>query len=68
MFDATASTDRLIGLVLKEDKDVLKQLLTTDKVVAMMKEGTGTHFDAEVMAVFHQVRDKIEEVQAEYSG
>ncbi len=33
MFDATASTDRLIELVLQEDQDVLKQLLTTDKVV-----------------------------------
>ena len=34
MFDATASTDRLIELILEEDKDVLKQLLTTNKVVA----------------------------------
>lgn len=34
MFDATASTDRLIELVLQEDKDVLKQLLTTNQVVA----------------------------------
>ncbi len=34
MFDATASTDRLIELILEEDKDVLKRLLTTDKVVA----------------------------------
>jgi hypothetical protein len=34
MFDATASTDRLIELILKEDKDVFEQLLTTDKVVA----------------------------------
>ena len=34
MFDATASTDRLIEIILDEDKDVLKQLLTTDKVVA----------------------------------
>ncbi len=34
MFDATASTDRLIEIILAEDKDVLKQLLTTDKVVA----------------------------------
>jgi len=34
MFDATASTDRLIELVLEEDKDVLKQLLTTNRVVA----------------------------------
>lgn len=34
MFDSTASTDRLIELILKEDEDVLKQLLTTDRVVA----------------------------------
>ncbi|MCA9137924.1 MAG: DUF1588 domain-containing protein [Planctomycetales bacterium] len=34
MFDATASTDRLIELILQEDSDVLRQMLTTDKVVA----------------------------------
>jgi Protein of unknown function (DUF1588)/Protein of unknown function (DUF1592)/Protein of unknown function (DUF1585)/Planctomycete cytochrome C len=34
MFEATASTDRLIELILQEDRDVFKQLLTTDKVVA----------------------------------
>ncbi|MFP6764855.1 MAG: DUF1588 domain-containing protein, partial [Planctomycetaceae bacterium] len=34
MFDAAASSDRLIELILQEDKDVLRQLLTTDKVVA----------------------------------
>ncbi|MCR9295382.1 MAG: DUF1588 domain-containing protein [bacterium] len=34
MFDATASTDRLIELILQEDREVLRQLLTTDKVVA----------------------------------
>jgi hypothetical protein len=34
MFDATASTDRLIELILQEDQDVLRELLTTDKVVA----------------------------------
>ena len=34
MFDATASTDRLIELILEKDKDVLRQLLTTDQVVA----------------------------------
>lgn len=38
MFDATASTDRLIEIILQEDKDVLKQLLTTDKVVATNAE------------------------------
>lgn len=34
MFNATASTDRLIELILQQDKDVFRQLLTTDKVVA----------------------------------
>ena len=40
MFDATASTDRLIELVLADDKDVLKQLLTTNKVVATKTDNT----------------------------
>lgn len=34
MFDATASTDRLIELILQKDEDVLKELLTTRQVVA----------------------------------
>ena len=34
MFDNAASTDRLIEHILQEDKDVFRQLLTTDKVVA----------------------------------
>ncbi|MEN8866311.1 MAG: DUF1588 domain-containing protein, partial [Akkermansiaceae bacterium] len=34
MFDATASSDRLIELILEEDQEVLKELLTTQKVVA----------------------------------
>lgn len=34
MFDASASTDRLIELILAEDRDVFRQLLTTNKVVA----------------------------------
>ena len=40
MFDATASTDRLVEWILAEDKDVLKQLLTTDKVVATRNDRT----------------------------
>jgi hypothetical protein len=40
MFDAAASTDRLIELILEEDKDVLKQLLTTQKVVATKSDNT----------------------------
>ena len=34
MFDSTASTDRLIELILKEDRDVFRRLLTTNQVVA----------------------------------
>ncbi|WP_206028547.1 DUF1588 domain-containing protein [Thalassoroseus pseudoceratinae] len=40
MFDATASTDRLIELILKEDQNVFKELLTTDKVVATKTDNT----------------------------
>ena len=40
MFDATASTDRLVEMILQEDKDVFKQLLTTNKVVATRTDGT----------------------------
>ena len=40
MFDATASTDRLIELILEEDRDVLKQLLTTQKVIATKSDNT----------------------------
>ena len=42
MFDASASTDRLIELILEEDKEVLKELLTTQKVVAT--RGDSTYF------------------------
>ncbi len=38
MFDAAASTDRLIELVLSEDKNVLKELLTTQRVVVAPSE------------------------------
>ena len=38
MFEATASTDRLIELILEQDKEVLRNLLTTDKVVATRKD------------------------------
>jgi hypothetical protein len=39
MFGATASTDRLIELILTEDRDVLKRLLTTQQVVADRADG-----------------------------
>ena len=37
-FDAAASTDRLIELILQEDQDVLRELLTTDKVVVSWRD------------------------------
>ena len=40
MFDATASTDRLIELILQKDNDVLKELLTTQQVVATGNDKT----------------------------
>lgn len=40
MFDATASTDRLVEMILEEDQEVLKQLLTTKKVIAANKDST----------------------------
>ncbi|MEO1991934.1 MAG: DUF1588 domain-containing protein [Pirellulales bacterium] len=42
MFNATASTDRLVELILKEDKDVLRQLLTTHK--AVVTKGDSLYF------------------------
>jgi hypothetical protein len=40
MFDATASSDRLIELILEKDKDVLQQMLTTQQVVASRNDHT----------------------------
>lgn len=40
MFDATASTDRLIEMTLEKDKNVLKELLTTQQVVATKRDNT----------------------------
>ena len=34
MFDATASTDRLVEIILENDQDVFRQLLTTDLAIA----------------------------------
>ncbi|MCA8987410.1 MAG: DUF1588 domain-containing protein, partial [Planctomycetaceae bacterium] len=40
MFDATASTERLIELILRKDQDVLRQLLTTTQVVATKQDNS----------------------------
>ena len=38
MHGASASTDRLVEIILDEDKDVLKQLLTTQKIVIAQED------------------------------
>ncbi len=63
MFDATASTDRLIELVLAEDRQVLKELLTTRRVVATETDKTyfGRKRTKEEQAVAAAAKKKAEE-------
>jgi len=43
-----------------------RKAVPNDDVVAMMVEGSGTHFDADVLNVFMEAREEIEAVQTEY--
>jgi hypothetical protein len=54
MFDATASTDRLVELILEKDRDVLRELLTTQKVVAA--EHDDVYFGTRVDPITQQIR------------
>ncbi len=56
MFDGAASTDRLIELILQEDRQVLRQLLTTDKAVVAPSEHIhyGTRLDRKSVAARKQ--------------
>jgi hypothetical protein len=64
MFDATASTDRLIELILAEDKNVLKELLTTQRVVATKADNLyfGRKNSKEDQAAATAAKKKAEEV------
>jgi len=71
MFDAAASTDRLIELIVQEDKDVLRQLLTTDKVVVgktdqffFGRENTPEEVDAFVEAAKKAAEEQANELEA----
>ena len=66
MFDAVASTDRLIELILKEDKNVLKELLTTQQVVATRTDNTyfGRRHTPEERIVALALRKKADEEQS----
>ncbi|MCB1278430.1 DUF1592 domain-containing protein, partial [Prosthecobacter sp.] len=67
MFDATASTDRLIELVLAEDKNVLKELLTTQRVVATKNDNTyfGRKHTKEEQVAAIAAKKKAEEEEAQ---
>lgn len=67
MFDATASTDRLIELILEEDKNVLKELLTTQRVVATQTDNTyfGRKHTKEERDVAVAAKKKAEEEEAQ---
>jgi hypothetical protein len=67
MFDATASTDRLIEMVLEEDKNVLKKLLTTERVVATKSDNTylGRKLTKGEQAVALAAKKKAEDDQAQ---
>lgn len=68
MFDATASTDRLIELILEEDQDVLRQLLTTQKVVATNSDKTyfgRKHTPEERKAATEKKKEEDEKIKAE---
>lgn len=66
MFDATASTDRLIELILEKDRDVLRELLTTQQVVATEMDKTyfgRRHTEEERRAAVAE-KNRIEEAAA----
>ncbi len=67
MFDATASTDRFIELILEEDRDVLKQLLTSDKAVVTNVDSTyfGRERTKEEQAVTNAAKKKADEEASE---
>ncbi|HCP83619.1 MAG TPA: hypothetical protein DIT88_04390 [Planctomycetaceae bacterium] len=75
MFDATASTDRLIELILQEDKDVFRQLLTTNKIIVTggdrvylgklnTKEERQASIDKEKLAVAEEAKKAEEALEA----
>ena len=66
MFDATASTDRLIELILQEDKNVFGQLLMTDQVVATKNDNVyfGRRHTSEEREAVVAAANKAEEEQA----
>lgn len=67
MFDSVASTDRLIELILKKDEDVLKELLTTQQVVATKTDNIyfGRRHTRDEQLVAMAAKKRAEEAQGE---
>lgn len=65
MFDAAASTECLIELILHEDKDVLRELLTTQRVVATKADATyfGRKLTREEQAAAVAAKKKADDAQ-----
>jgi hypothetical protein len=61
MFGMTASVDRLIELIVQEDKKVLKELLTTDRVILVPK---GIHSDLR----YFSTREKLRKLPPQKKG
>ena len=63
MFDATASMDRLIELIVAEDQNVLKELLTTQRVIATQADNIyfGRKHTKEEQAVATAAKKQAEE-------
>ena len=70
LFTASAGTDRLVELILAEDKDVLKTLLTTQKVVAAPSDKVyfGTQTPDKGSAQSDSIRKKIAAKNKEWAA
>jgi hypothetical protein len=64
MFEATASTDRLIELIVADDQEVLKELLTTQKVVHTGNDRTlfGRRYTKEEQGIAREEKKRAEEL------
>ncbi len=64
MFEATASTDRLIELIVADDQEVLKELLTTQKVVHTGTDRTlfGRRYTKEEQEIARKEKQRAEEL------
>lgn len=58
MFDMTASSDRLVELIVQQDKNVLRELLTTDRVV----------YDQGIDSLYYSTRENLKKPKPPAKG